>query len=68
VVVVVFWLTGAAESLWTYLDPELLESMTDAEVIERLPPLLWAVAAWSILQLVAVVFVFFSRGHQDRAG
>lgn len=60
VIAVVFWLTGAAESLSKYLDPELVESMTEGEVLETLPPLLLAVTIWAILQLVAMVFVFIA--------
>lgn len=60
VIVVVFWLTGAAESLSIYLDPELFESMTEAELLERLPPLLWAMTIWAVLQVAAGVFVFLA--------
>lgn len=71
VVAVVFWLSGATEAFALYLDPEALETMSDAEIIETLTPFLWAMGVWMILQVFGAVFVYLASARTvagDMAG
>ena len=58
VVMSYFLASGAADSFATILDPEALEDMTGDEVLDVVVPLLWPVGIWSLLQVVAGVFVY----------
>lgn len=71
VVALVFWLFGATDAFALYLDPETLETMSDAEIIETLVPFLWAMGVWVILQVLGAVFVYLSAARTvagDMAG
>ena len=61
--VAVAWMTGAAESFRLFLEPEPLRAMSDAEVLETLTPLMWAMGIWSILQVLAGVFVYLAAAR-----
>lgn len=63
VVALVFWLFGATDAFALYLDPETLETMSDAEIIETLVPFLWAMGVWVILQVLGAVFVYVASAR-----
>ncbi len=63
IIAAVFWVTGSAESFALYLDPEALETMTDAEALDALAPLLWVSAVWTMLQVLGGVFVYLSASR-----
>lgn len=71
VVALVFWLFGATDAFALYLDPEALETMSDAEIMETLVPFLWAMGVWMILQVPGAVFVYLAAARTvagDMAG
>lgn len=71
VVALAFWLFGATEAFVLYLDPETLETMSDAEIMEALIPFLWVMGVWMILQVLGAVFVYLAAARTvagDMAG
>lgn len=71
VLIFIFWITGAADSFALYLDPEALETMSDAEIFDEFVPVLWVIGVWTILQVLAGVFVYLAASRTvavDMAG
>ena len=71
VVALVFWLSGATDGFALYLDPEAIETMSDAEIMETLVPLIWLMGVWMILQVLGAVFVYLAAARTvagDMAG
>lgn len=60
VVMSLLWVTGAIESFTILLDPEALEEMSPGEILDAVVPFLWTAGIWTILQIVASVFVYIA--------
>lgn len=62
VVMLLFWMTGAAEYFTLMMDPEL-EELPIEEVIEALIPFMWTVGIWTLLQIPAGAFVYIASAR-----
>lgn len=70
-IAVILTFTGAADVFVNLMDPEYLESVPDAEILDEFIPLIWAAAIWGILQSIATLFVYLAASRtvaEDRAG
>lgn len=62
VVMLLFWMTGAAESFALFMQPEI-EVLPSEDIIEALIPLLWTIGIWSVLQIPASAFVYLAAAR-----
>lgn len=58
-----FSATGGSEAFSLYLDPNALETMSDAEILDALAPFLWMLGIWTLLQIIAGVFVYLAAAR-----
>lgn len=59
----IFLVNGSTDAFALYLDPEAVDAMTEAELLEIMTPLLWTFAIWMLLQAVAGAFLYLASAR-----